>query len=135
MSSSTVADRYFDFLIDEGYKLTRSENGRVFRIGFKGDTLDLQCAVYIEELYVAFHAILPIAVPPEKFGEVLSICNGLNMIRPLGNFELHTRTQKILFKIGMETPPFPSNEYFEQTLMLAVTNANMEAKAFLKVLA
>ncbi|MGJ7611358.1 MULTISPECIES: YbjN domain-containing protein [unclassified Variovorax] len=132
--SSIVAARYADFLKSEGYKLTHDQDADVIRLAFNGETLDLQCVVYVSDSFIAFHVIVPLTIKPDKMSSAFALCNQLNQMRPIGNFEVQKISNKILFKIGMETPPEPSNEYFERTLMLALSNANSEAKTILKEL-
>lgn len=111
-------------LIARGYKFGHSEIKGIESLLFTGEKLEISVSVFCGDSYITFVASLPLVVEDALSGEVLKSINEHSTKLPIGGYELHTSSKKVLFKVGMPVPPKLTPEVLEEMLLLAVSSAD-----------
>lgn len=129
----TTAEYVVNALTGRGYTFGESGIPGVETLVFEGKKLEISVSIFCGDSYVTFVAGLPLIVADGLSGEVLKKINYLSTKIPIGGYELHTQSKKVLFKVGMPIPPKVPPDVLEKMLLLAVGSADSFSGTLLSI--
>jgi hypothetical protein len=110
------------------------DEGRMFRLPFKGTPVDLTAWVLCGDGYLVFQSHLPLSVPEDKLPKLLLQLNAINTNSAYGAYEFNLHTSKVVFKLGVPYPPRLEPEEILILLYRTVAASNTDAKTLLDAL-
>lgn len=119
-ASREMARQIEDSLTARNYKVSPSGTDGVLILLFTGEKFEIKAAIFCGADYLTIQASLPIVIPEPALPALLARINELNVQRPVGAYEIHTKMNKLLFKVGVNIPPVLNGEELESLLNLAV---------------